>query len=457
MDTLLQQPLKAPPRIKGLFLVGNTFDFLKDPLQFIVNAMHQCPAVVHVNIASRDVYMPFRQEDVKYVLQENNRNYTKSEAYDVIRLFLGNGLVTSEGDFWRRQRKLAQPAFYKQRLSLLVDLMNQSTLAMLARWEELDPFRPVDISNEMMKITLEIVSKSLFSTDVKKHLDHISGALTTVIEYAFDTMSSFIRIPLKYPTPRNVKFTKAVNQLEGIFYEIINSRQHTNPEDHDDLLGMLMSAKDEDTGEGMSIQQLRDEVATIFMAGHETTANALSWTLYLLASHPESVHKLRQEVTEVLGHEGLPTYENIRDLKYTMQVIQESMRLYPPVYVIGRKTIEEDEIGGYRIPAGVTIMISAYAIHRNPEYWDKPDVFDPDNFLPERIKDRPSYAYFPFGGGPRLCIGNNFAMMEMQIILALLIRQYDFALPFRQLKVYPEPTVTLRPKDGLKLRISKLR
>ncbi|MES2733873.1 MAG: cytochrome P450 [Bacteroidota bacterium] len=452
METLTTSPSKIT-KIKGHFLFGNTFDFVKNPLRFLISAMQHEEKMVQIRLAGRHCYLIFRAEEVKYVLQENNKNYTKSDAYRGIQLFLGNGLLNSEGDFWRRQRKLAQPAFHKQRLALLVERMNRATLDMLQQWEAHDPTQLVNISEETMKLTLEIVAESLFSADVKKYINRISASLTTIIDYAYKTIISYIQIPLKYPTPRNIQFKKATKQIDEVVYEIIDSRQNAQVGDHLDLLGMLMEAQDEETGEKMNRQQLRDEVTTIFMAGHETTANALAWAFYMLAKHPDIAQKAREEVTQVLGKHGLPTYENVRELKYVLQVIQETMRLYPPAWVVGRKTIEADQVGEYHLPANSPILMSSYAVHRNPAYWENPDVFNPDNFLPENEKKRPTYAYFPFGGGPRLCIGNNFALMEMQIVLALVIRQFDFHLVSEQ-EILPLPTITLRPKDELKLKLT---
>ena len=451
METIQTAVPKRVPRIKGSPLFGNTFDLLKDPLRFLVDAMHRNERIVQIRLVNRATYLVFRAEDIKHVLQENNRNYVKSDAYKGIQLFLGNGLLNSEGDFWRRQRKLAQPAFHRQRLALLTEQMNRATLGMLGRWKQLALTQPLNVSEEMMKLTLEIVSESLFSTDVKHHLNHLSDSLTTIIEYAYESVFSYVPIPLRFPTPRNVKFKRSVKHVERLIYEVIDGRRNAKPGDHLDLLGMLMEAQDEETGERMNPRQLRDEVTTIFMAGHETTANAMAWAFYLMAKHPEVAHRVRWEVSEVLGTQ-VPTYENVRELKYTLQVIQETLRLYPPAWIIGRKAIAPDQIGDYPIPAGAPILISPYAVHRNPEYWPNPDAFDPDNFLPEQEKQRPTYAYFPFGGGPRLCIGNNFALMEMQVILALTLRQFDFQLTGNQ-DVVPEPLITLRPKDGLRIKV----
>lgn len=449
---------QSTPRYKGLPLVGNTFAFVRDPLGFMRLLQENYERLCTINLLGRDIHVLLTAEDARHVLQENNRNYHKSEAYKVLAIFLGNGLLTSEDDFWRRQRKLAQPAFYKQRLALMTDMMELETLALLADWEAHDQTLPRDISADMLRLTLNIVTKALFSTDVGERVAGISKALNDIMHYADRTLKSFISVPLKYPTPANVRFQKAVDKVEAVIYGIISGRRQAwekNPATrYDDLLDMLMHTRDEDTGETMSNRQLRDEVTTIFMAGHETTANALSWALYVLAQHADIVHKMRKEGDQVWSNPATSTFEKARELRYTLQVIQEVMRLYPPAWLIGRRSLGEDALGPYRFAKDSYFLISPYTLHRRAEYWPEPEVFNPDRFTEDHSKQRPTYAYLPFGGGPRLCIGNNFALLEMQLVLSLLIRHFDIGLAFPGQVVQPEPMVTLRPKEGLKLRIT---
>lgn len=453
MKTMTSPPLPIPV-LKRNFLVGNTFQFTRDPLGFLSSLQRQYDRLVTMRLVGRDIHLVLTPDDAKHILQENNRNYVKSEAYRVLSIFLGNGLLTSEGDFWRRQRRLAQPAFYKNRLAGMTAMMNAEIMDWLGELKRHDLARPVDVSVELMNLTLRIVTKALFSTDVKERLAGLSEPLNTIIHFAHDTLTSFVRVPLTYPTPRNLAFKKAVQRVEGIIYEIINGRRAElarNPEArYDDLLGMLMEARDEDTGETMTDRQLRDEVTTLFMAGHETTAAALGWALYLLARHPEIQREVRQEVRQVLGPDGLPTYDTLRELRYTSQVVQETMRLYPPAWVIGRRSREADQLGPHALPPNSYVFISPYLLHRDPAHWEFPTAFHPDHFRPERVRDRPTYAYLPFGGGPRICIGNNFALMEMQLVLALAVRAFDFQ-PVRE--VLPDASVTLRPKGGVPLRL----
>ncbi|RRA99193.1 cytochrome P450 [Larkinella rosea] len=450
-----EKPTKPIPKLKGLPFLGSTLDFARDPLAFLTGLQQKYDRLVQFDAVGRLITLTLTPEDARYILQENNKNYVKSAAYDVLKMFLGNGLLNSEGDFWRRQRRLAQPAFHKQRLALLVDGMNRETAGLMASWKNRDLSKPLLISEEMMQLALAIVTRSLFSSDVKNHLENVSEAITTIIQTAYKEIFNFFPATRNWPTPRTIRYRRAVRKTEAIIYEIIENRRREPPETrHDDLLGMLMETRDDETGEQMTNQQLRDEVTTIFMAGHETTANALSWAFYLLANHPDVTEKLREEINMVLGPTDLPTMETLRELTYATQVIQETMRLYPPAWIFGRQPLHSDQFGDYRVevPKADGMLICPYLLHRDPRYWEKPETFEPEHFLPERVKNRPTYAYLPFGGGPRLCIGNNFAMMEMQIVLTLLIREFDF-LPADSKKVEAEPGITLRPKGGLRLRV----
>ena len=448
--------LKPIPKLKELPLIGSTVDFIRNPLGLMGHCRQQYDRLVQFTVVGRNLLLTLTPEDAKQVLQENNKNYVKSLAYDVLKTFLGNGLLTSEGDFWRRQRRLAQPAFHRQRLALLVDGMVEETAELIRQCRQQDLATPVDISNEMMKLTLAIVTRSLFSSDVKAHLNNVSDSLDTIMHTAYKELFNIFPITRQLPVPRTIRFRKAVSQVETVIYEIINQRRAAgNGARHDDLLAMLMEARDEETGEQMTNQQLRDEVTTIFMAGHETTANALSWALYLLAQHPDVVRKMRDEIAQVLGSDSRPTAENLRGLPYTLQVVQEVLRLYPPAWVVSRRPLGSDQFGDYpvAVPGIDVVLVAPYILHRDPRHWHSPEAFDPEHFSPDHVKDRPTYAYLPFGGGPRICIGNNFALMEMQVALAMLIQAFDFGLT-GSAPVEPEPGITLRPKGGMQLRVS---
>jgi cytochrome P450 len=461
MNTSIVPESATVPRHKGLPLVGSTFAFVRNPLGFLLGVQQRYPRMATVNLLGRPITLIQTAEDARHILQENNRNYHKSEAYKILAIFLGNGLLTSEEDFWRRQRKLAQPAFYKQRLALMTDMMAQETEHLALDWHTHDDSKPRDISQDMLRLTLNIVTKALFSTDVGERVAGISDALDDIMHYADTTLKSFIRIPLKYRTPANARFLAAVEKVEAVIYGIINGRRQQGENNpglrYDDLLDMLMHTRDEETGETMSDGQLRDEVTTIFMAGHETTANALSWALFLLAQHPEIAQKIREESKKVFATEGASAFEKARELRYTLQVVQEVLRLYPPAWIVGRRSLGADSLGPYTFPADSYFLISTYSLHRSPSYWPEPEVFDPDRFSEDNAKGRPTYAYLPFGGGPRLCIGNNFALLEMQLVLAILLRDFEVSLLSPDQVVVPDPMVTLRPRGGVRLTIKRLK
>jgi cytochrome P450 len=373
--------------------------------------------------------------------------YVKGRDNKTLRFLLGNGLVTSEGEFWLKQRRLIQPLFHKQRLQTFAQKIEAATSALIKNLETRTG-ESLNIHTEMTKVTLDIVSQTLMSTEVKGDFKKISDALHIIME----GMMKIIRVPAWIPTPRNVRMRKNREVLDNTIYKIIEDRR-SNKEGFDDLLTMLMEVEDADTRERMTDQQLRDELITIFLAGHETTANALSFALYLLAQHPEVKQKIVDEVQRVIGNNEM-TFENLNRLEYTTMVIKESMRLYPPVWGITRDASQEDVIGGYRIKKGDSIAMSPYAVHRLEKYWENPLKFDPERFSPERMKNIHRYAWFPFGGGQRFCIGNNFAMMEMQAVLALVCTKFNFTLA-ENFKLELQPLVTLRPRNGVMMKLEK--
>lgn len=300
-----------------------------------------------------------------------------------------------------------------------------------------------------MRLTLRIVGQALFSIDLSDEADTVGQGFSAVRKllqsYVFRPFP-----PLSVPTPRNRRLNAAIRSLDGVVQGIIDERRQHNA-DSGDLLSMLLLARDEETGEGMNDRQLRDEVMTLLLAGHETTANALTWMWYLLSQHPDVEARLHTELDKVLGG-NIPTVDHLPDLKYTRMVIEEALRLYPPVFGFGRKATGEDELGGYYVPANTLIWLSPYVTHRHPDFWQQPEVFDPERFSPESAANRPHYAYFPFGGGPRLCIGSNLAMMEAQLITATIAQRYLLRL-VPDHPVEPEVSLTLRPKYGLPMTI----
>lgn len=390
---------------------------------------------------------------VEQVLQTNSRNYPKSASYKVIKDSTGNGLFVSEGEFWLRQRRLAQPVFHRQKIQTFAATMVDATRETLVRWREYARNdQTFDVAPEMMRLTLDIVGRSLFSRGLSENRETFADAFETVRQYTLARMTGVLPIPKAAPTPLNLRLRRALESVDCIVYDLIEQRRK-QPDKFDDLLAMLLRAIDADTGETMSDQQLRDETLTLIGAGYETTTTALAWTFYLLGTHPEAEIRLRDEIETVLGGRE-PTIEDLPKLVFTLQVFQESLRLFPPVWGLLRAAKEPDEIGGFQIPARSEILLFPYFTHRHPEFWDAPDRFKPERFAPEETQKRPKFAYFGFGGGARQCIGNNFAQMEATIIVAMIVQRYRFRLIEAE-KVEPEFSVTLRPRDGVKIRLQE--
>ncbi len=439
----------APQMRSGLFgwSIG---PFRKDPLGFMARACRAHGDLVRFGAGPLSVYISRSPETAQRVLVDNRRNYDKkTRGYDALRLFLGNGLLTSEGEFWKRQRRIAQPAFHRQRIAAFGETMVAMTEQALRRWEPLARAQqPVDIAEEMTALTLRIAAKTLLSTDVTDEDNSIGTAVSELNLFAREIMTNPLAIPWYVPTPRNRRYRKWADMLDGVVDGIIEERRRTG-RDEGDLLSMLMNATDAETGERMSDVQLRDEVMTIFLAGHETTANNLAWTFYLLSTHPDVQRRLRSELVDVLGGRA-PTVDDLPRLPWLRAVMHESLRLYPPAWSIGRRCIDDDVLDGYRIRGGSIILLSPWLTHRDPRYWDNPEGFDPSRFDEGWERARPRYAYFPFGGGPRLCIGNNFALMEAQLVLATVLQRFSPALA-PGWPVVPQPLITLKPKYGISM------
>jgi cytochrome P450 len=439
---------RVPSGPRGNPVLGSIGDLYRDRLRFVLDVASTYGDVAQYRVAHMRMYQVNSPAGVERLLHDNHRNYSKDVAtFGTLRLFLGNGLFTSDGDFWRRQRRLAQPAFHRRRVAAFGELMTDATLEMLDRWRPLaDRDQPLDVGAEFSRLTMEVVTRALFSTSVEGDIGKVGRAIATLLDEVTFRFTFPFYPPLKVPTPRNRRFLAARATLDEIVYGIISGRRRS-PGEHDDLLALLMEARDEDTGEGMSDKQLRDEVITLFLAGHETTANALTWASYLLSTHVGVARRLRAEVDEALGG-GIPTAADLPDLPYTRMVVDETLRLYPPAWITNRRAIEDDTVCGYRIPADAMLSISPYVTHRDPVLWENPEGFDPERFAPERSAARPHYAYFPFGGGPRQCIGKGFALMEATLVLALLANRCElYLVPGR--KVETEALATLRPRYGM--------
>lgn len=437
-------------------LLGHLLAMWRDPIGLFTDGVREHADWADFTFGPYRFMLVNHPELIRHVLLDNLGNYRKSPVYQVLRLILGEGLITSEGEPWRRQRKLAQPAFHPKALTGFADTMIRSTAELVDTWSRLPEGTRLDAHEEMMRLTLRIIGGTLFGTRLDAEADAIGGALTEVIHFIHHRSLSLWNWPLTLPTPANRRFLRARATLDRMVYRIITERRSAQAsppaagagESADlDLLGLYMSARDEDGGPGMTDTQLRDEVMTLVLAGHETTAVVLSWTFDLLSRHPAAERRLRQELREVLGDRP-PTLEDLEQLPYTGWVLSESMRLYPPAWVLDRQAVADDVIGGRTVRRGTLVGICPYTLHRHPAFWDNPEGFDPERFSPQRTRVRPRYAYLPFGAGPRICIGNAFALLEAKIILAMVLQRYRLELvPGHRSE--PEPSVTLRPRHGV--------
>lgn len=437
------------PTQKGKWPWSNIVNFIKDPIGFHNKVIQEKGDSFYFKVPIGKAIITANPEFIKYVLQTNHKNYEKDKSYDDLALLLGKGLVTSRGDFWRKQRKIAQPAFYKKNLEkLYLDMIAVAENYMEGLKQSSD--QVVEINREMMAVTAKIAMKSLFSEDFNDKVKDIYECISVSQEYTIKKSMNPLFVPMGYINGAHRNFKKQRAVMDELIYGLITQRRN-NPGEHHDLLQMLLDARYEDTGDPMSEEQLRDELVTIFSAGHETSSNGLTWTLYLLSQNPEVLAKLRAEVDEVLGNDS-PSFEQLRQLVYTRQVLEEGMRVYPPVWGVGRYAKEDDEWQGNPIPKNSVIFSQIYHLHHHKDLWEEPEKFDPDRFTPDRVKARPKHHYLPFGSGPRMCIGNHFAMMEMQLLLPLLVREFDFELLPNQ-KIVLNPRITLGPKYGINMRL----
>jgi len=435
-------------RFPGQFLLV----FRRDPLGLLERMARDYGDVSFVRLGDRRVHLLNHPDLIKDVLVNEARRFHKGRGLELAKHLLGEGLLTSEGDFHRRQRRLAQPAFHQQRIALYATAMVEHAERTSERWARLagGATPPViDIHQEMMRLTLGIVGKTLFGTEVEDQAQEIGQAITTSMEL-FRSFTTLPFAPLleRLPLPSTWRFLRARALLDTTIYRLIESRRGA-AEDRGDLLSMLLLAQDEEGSGGMTDQQVRDEAMTLFLAGHETTANALTWTWYLLSRHADVETRLHAELDQVLGDRPAKA-EDMPRLTYTWRVLAEAMRLYPPAWVIGRRAIEDYEVAGYRMPKGSIVLVSQWVTHRDARFFPDPDRFDPDRWTDEARAARPRFAYFPFGAGPRICIGEHFAWLEGVLVLATLARRWRPRLAPGH-RVALQPSITLRPKGGMKM------
>lgn len=442
-----------PPGPRGHFVLGLIPELRRDLLGMYQDIAREYGDVATVPFLGVKTFAISHPDYFKHILQDNNRNYHRNTFFnDIVKLFIGESLFTTDGGEWLWRRRLTQPAFHRQRIAAFGALMTDSTLAMLDRWRAHPDGQPVWVDREMMKLTLQVAGKALFSVDLLGASNALGEAFTHTSEFVNYRLGAPFPLPLFIPTRRNREFRQGLQTLDRTLYAMIRERRQSG-EDKGDLLSMLMQARAEETGEALNDEQLRNEMALMMFAGHETTAVALGWTFYLLSQHPEAEHKLHAELADVLGGRT-PTLADLPNLRYTRMVIEESMRLYPPAWGVARQSIEADEIGGYHIPADSGLSLIINNVHRDPRWWENPEQFEPERFTPERSADRHNFVYLPFGGGPRLCIGNQFAMTEAQMALATVAQRYRLRLVPGH-PVRPNPIFVLRTSHGLPMTLER--
>lgn len=403
--------------------------------------------LVRLDIPAIDAHVTAHVDGVKRILVDDVKHYSKqTRGFAELRNVLGNGLLTSEGEFWLRQRRLMQPSFHKEPIGRFAGPIVAAAQRLALRWERLARTGVVfDVTREMMTVALEIVGTTLLGVDLSGDADSVGRAMETILEVVQTRLGWPVRPPVDFPLPAHRRLLRARGEVRSLATRVIEARR--NGELGADLLSVLVGAKDPETGESMDDIQLRDEVLTLIAAGHETTANALTWTFHLLAENPKQDAALAAELADVLGGRAA-TLEDLPRLVYTQAVLKESMRLYPPAWTVARLAERDDSILGYHVPKGAHVFASIYALHRNPAFWEAPLRFDPTRFFPENERDRPRLAYMPFGAGPHLCIGQPFAMLEGTLILATLAQRFKLSRIDGQ-PVVPAPFVTLRPTNGL--------
>jgi cytochrome P450 len=447
------KPVKRIPQTKGLPLVGSIPDLMKDPFGFLAQARETHGDIYRLNLGLTNVVMLNHPAQIQQVFVDNAQNYRKGGAmWDAIRVLLGNGLVVSEGDFWRRQRRMMQPQFHRQRLAGLTDLMVSAINESLDSWETQETENAFDLAPAFNNLTMKVITRTLFGMGLNAGaMDEVSEAVTYAVDYILKAVA-LNALPAWMPAPGRRQYQKAIATIDRQVYGIIASaRQKAGAENY--LLEMLLDSVDAETGEGMTDQQLRDEVTTLFLAGYETTSLTLSWAFDYLVHHPGMMQKIQAEVDSVLGNRP-PTFEDLPKLTYTRMVLQETLRLRPSAWQVMRTAIDDDEIDGYPIPAGTNLVALIYMCHHHPAEWPNPEEFDPERFSPENSERRHKLAWMPFGAGKRMCIGKDFALMEGQLALAMTAQRYQM-MPTVEPQARPQLSATLRPEGGVKVKLLK--
>jgi len=444
-----RRTFKEPDGPAGYPLVGILPHLRKNPLQYFVNVSREFGDIVRLDFGPRRFYLVNHPDYIQLILQDNQAIFEK--GYDLVKPVTGNGLIASEGEFWRRQRRIVQPAFHRNKVSALVSIMTDNVRAMTERWAVFsDAGTAVDVEEEMLRLTRHNIVRTMFSLDIDGDLAQTSKDFDACLHYLAQLMKAPFEFMTYVPTPTNLRFRQARRRLDDLVYTILEKRRE-HPAESDDLLGLLLAARDDATNEAMTDQQLRDEIMTLLITGHETTASALTWTWYLLSKHPGVLAEMQGEMAAVLG-EKPPEFEHLQKLKYFGMVIDEVLRLYPSTWLFARKATQRFELGAFQIPKKAMLFLSPFIVHRDERFWHKPTVFRPERFLQDAKEDRHPFAYFPFGGGPRRCLGETVALTVMKLVLVMVLQRYRLE-PVQEHEIKPVPRATLRMSDKLRMAI----
>ena len=446
---------KRIPVDKGLPILGRLLDFKRDTVGAIESAWRRHGDIVNINVGPRWLLLVSHPQLVQDVLIEQKQIFRRPNLINngtALTPLLGQSVLTTDGDLWLLKRRLMQPIFHRQHIQQMGDKMADAGQSMLARWDAMPANQVINFNEEMKLVTLDIINRTMFSTNVLPEVQKIGHTIDVALQWLTKNAQTLIRIPERIPTPNNRRFVQARSTLDGYLYQLIAERRASS-EKRGDLLDMLLDARDEDTGEGMNDEQVRNEVITIYGAGHETTAVALTWAWYALNQHPHVLKKLQAEVDTVLQGRT-PTMADLPNLPYALQVFEETMRLYPPVPLSVRMAYEPTQLDGYAVPKGQLVALGIHNLHRHPNFWEQPEVFMPERFAPENKAKLNRTAYIPFFTGPHLCIGNNFALMEGQLLLAMTAQRYEVRMLSGQ-KVEREVAITMRPRGGLKVTLQR--
>jgi cytochrome P450 len=447
---------RTPPTAPGNFLLGNIRALARDPLSFLTTTARIYGDVVRYRLAQYDFYLVTHPDGVQRILLDNNRNYTRngSVMWDAVKPAFGSPLIVSDGEPWFFRRRIMQPVFVHRDVAQFAEIMIGQAASMFETWDEVaGQNRPMDIASPISQMTLNMLLASLFGVQSPEVTRELGDATLIQSQDAIMRTRLLLYPPPIVPTPHNLRLRSAIKTLDRSIYALIDEHRRS-PDAFADLLYLLIQARDEESGEALSDRQLRDEVAALYFAGFSSSSNALLWAIYLVARHPDVMQRLIDDVDRILG-DRTPTAEDLPNLPYVQMILFETLRLYPPAWASVRKVVADDEILGYRIPAGSHVTISAHVTHRSPLIWEEPERFNPDRFLPELSKARPRYAYFPFLGGPHQCLGRDFVLLELQLVLIMVAQRYRLEVAAGHV-AEAEPLITQRMRGSLPMLINKL-